>query len=323
MKRPEGFDPPGRSQPQPPGRKPAQPPRSPSAPKRTTPPRTQPAPPVAKPAPQRERRIPASREPRPDASARAELRRAARERRRFERAEVRRFTRRTRNRRIGIAAIAGVVVTLVGLVFVAVYSPILALRSITVDGTSRVDAALVQDAVDGQLGTPLALLDYDRITRELAAFPLIRSYVTEIVPPDTLLIHVTERQPVGQLSAGGVFRLVDPAGITVQESTERVQGVPVIDLAGGAVPGAEFEAVVAVLLALPPELLARVDGASARSQDDVSLVLAGVGQGVEWGSAENSARKAALLEALIAVIDPARPGTFDVSAPSNGIFHPS
>ena len=267
--------------------------------------------------------MPASREPRPDAAARADLRRAARDRRRFERAEVRRFTRRARNRRIGIAAVAGVIVTLLGLVLVAVYSPILALRTVTVDGTSRVDAALVQDAVDGQLGTPLALLDYDRITRELAAFPLIRSFVTEVVPPDALLIHVTERQPVGQLQTAGVFELVDPAGITVQESVERVPGVPVIDLAGGAVPGAEFEAVVEVLLALPPDLLARVDGASARSQDDVSLVLVGVGQGVEWGSADDSAGKAALLEALIAVIDPSRPGTFDVSAPSNGIFHPS
>jgi cell division protein FtsQ len=248
---------------------------------------------------------------------------AARERRRYERAEVRRFTRRARNRRIGVAAIAGLVVTLVGLVLVAVYSPVLALRTITVDGTARVDAALLQETVAGQLGTPLALVDYDRITRELAAFPLIRSYVTEVVPPDTLLIHVTERQPVGQLSVDGVFRLVDPAGVSVQDSAERVPGVPVIDLAGGAIPGPQFEAVVEVLLALPPELLARVDSASARTQDDVTLVLAGVGQGVEWGSADDSARKAALLEALIAAIDPSRPGTFDVSAPSNGIFHPA
>ena len=60
----------------------------------------------------------------------------------------------------------------------AVYSPILALRTITVDGTSRIDAVEVQTAVDGQLGTPLALLDYDAITKDLTVFPLIRSYVT-------------------------------------------------------------------------------------------------------------------------------------------------
>lgn len=320
MKRPEGFDPPGRSQPTPPGRKPAQPARPSRAqrPERPTPPRPPRAEPAAK--PERVPRIRPSREPRPDASARAELRRAARDRRRAERAEVRRFTRRARNRRIALAAIAGVVVTLVGLVLVAVYSPLLALRTITVDGTSRVDPALVQDAVDGQLGTPLALLDLDRIRTELEGFSLIRSYVTEIVPPGTLLIHVTERQPVGQLSIDGVFRLVDPAGVTIQDSAARVPGVPVIDLAGADADSEAFTAVVEVLLALPAELLARVDSASARTKDDVSLVLAGVGQGVRWGSAEDSARKAALLEALIAVTDPATPGTFDVSAPTNGIF---
>ncbi len=305
MKRPNGFDPPGRSQPRPPGRKPPRPAR----PEAMTKPQRVP----------RERR-PVSREPRPDAAARAELRRAARERRRAERAEVRRFTRRARNRRAGIAAAAGVVATLVALVLVAVYSPILALRTISVEGTARVDAAVVQDAVDGQLGTPLALLDYGRLTEELSAFPLIRSYVTQIVPPDTLLIRVTERQPVGQVAVPGGYRLVDPAGVTVQDAPERIGGVPVIDLAGADVSSVGFSAVVEVLLAMPPELLAKVDSASATTRDDVRLVLVGVGQGVEWGSADDSRQKAALLEALIALYDPSRPGTFDVSAPTNGIF---
>jgi cell division protein FtsQ len=316
MKRPDGFDPPGRSQPTPPGRKPAQP-RTPRAPR----PRVdKPAPTAREPRPKRS--SPARQSP-PDAAARAELRRAARERRRFERAEVRRFTRRARNRRIAFAAVGGIVATLIALVLVAVYSPILSLRTIRVDGTLRIDPALVQEAVQGQLGTPLALLDYDRFTRELSAFPLIRSYVTEILPPDTLLIHVTERQPVGQLSIAGAFRLVDPAGVTIQETAERTPGVPVIDLAGGDAGSSGFAAVVEVLLALPPELLARVDSASATTKDDVTLVLSGVGQGVEWGSADDSAQKAALLEALIAITDPSTPGVFDVSAPSNGIFHPS
>jgi cell division protein FtsQ len=263
-----------------------------------------------------------SRAPRPDAAARGDLRKAARERRRFERAEVRRFTRRSRNRRATIAIAAGVVATLLGLVVVAVYSPILALRTITVDGTNRVDAAAVQTAIGGQLGTPLALIDFGRITTELSAFPLIRSYVTETVPPDTLLVHVVERQPVGQLLEGGQYRLVDPAGVTVQDAVERVPGVPVIDLGTADRTSLAFTSVVEVLLAMPPGLLAQVDSISAQTQDDVSLVLVGVGQSVRWGSADGSARKAALLATLISVTDPASAGEFDVSAPGNGIFRP-
>jgi cell division protein FtsQ len=325
MKRPEGFDPPGA----------AQPPQRPAKGRPAAPPKAQPAakaqrtPAAAKPAPAQQRRAPRQpsrvpgREPRPDAAARGDLRRAARERRKFERAEVRRFTRRARNRRIGIAAVGGIIVTLALLVVTAVYSPILALRTVTVDGTSRIDPTEIVAAADEQLGTPLALIDYDKMTQALSAFPLIRSYVTEIVPPDTLLIHVTERQPVGSVASAAGFDVVDPAGIVVQQSPERLPGVPLIDLGGAGTTSPAFAAVVEVLLALPPELLAQVDSIRASTKDDVSFVLAGVGQAVHWGSADRSQKKAALLAGLISVTDPAAPGTFDVSAPGNGVFRPS
>lgn len=334
VKRPEGFDPPARQQPSGPKKKPAAPkPRAskqPAAPKERVPqsaaPQARPPQPSAKPSVQRAPKAPRERPAKPAtrtaATDRAERRRTARANRRSEKAEARRFTRRTRNRRVALAAVAGTVVTLVGLVFVAVYSPLLALRTITIDGTARVSQEELHAAVDGQLGTPLALIDFDRLTTELGAFPLIRSYVTETLPPDTLLIHVVERQPVGSIAVTGGYHLVDPAGITLQEAVERIPGVPLIDLGGGDTSSAAFSAVVAVLLALPPELLAQVDTASARTQDDVSLVLTGVGQRVTWGSAEHSAQKAALLARLVAVTDPAQAGEFDVSAPNNGIFHP-
>lgn len=210
-----------------------------------------------------------------------------------------------------------------GLVIVAVYSPILALRTITVDGTSRVDAGAVRSAVDDQLGTPLALIDFSRITKELSTFPLIRSYVTETVPPDTLLIHVTERQPIGQLKVASGYRLVDPAGVTIQDLKAAAPGVPVIDIGTAGASSEAFAAVAEVLLAMPPALLAQVATISAQTRDDVTLVLTGVGQGVRWGSAENSAKKATLLAALITVTDPSTAGQFDVSAPGNGIFRPS
>lgn len=334
MKRPEGFDPPA-SRPSPPAReakqaKQAKPPRaekparepkparSPAPPRESTPPRE------TAPRPERTHIPHPSREVHPDAAAKADLRRAAKERRRAERDEVRRFTRRARNRRVAIAVVAGVIVTLIGLVLTAVYSPILALREVRVEGATRVSAEEVAAAIDGQLGTPLALLDFGRIEQELGAFPLIRSYVTQTLPPDTLVIQVVERQPVGSIAAvGGGFELIDPAGIVLQESADRIPGVPLIDLAGADVSSPVFAAAVEVLLALPPALLAQVDTISAHTQDDVTLLLTGVGQRVAWGSADESARKATLLAALIGVTDPAQAVEFDVSAPTNGVFRPA
>jgi cell division protein FtsQ len=330
MKRPEGFDPAGRRQPVHPGRKPTQPGRE----SRSAATRAQ-SRPKSPPRPEHQYdvtprsttpnldRVVRTRSPGPDAAARAALKGQARDRRRFERAEVRRFTRRTRDRRALLAIVAGVVATLVALVFLAVYSPLLALRTISVDGTSRVNATDVQAAAADQLGTPLALIDFTRITRNLQAYPLIRSYVTEMVPPGTLLIHVTERTPVGSLLAAGTYNLVDPAGVTIQQSPQRISGVPLIDIGTADVSSPAFTSVVQVLLVLPPSLLSQVDTVSAQTQDDVSLVLTGVGQRVRWGSADESSKKAALLTALIAATDPSSPGEFDVSAPSNGIFRPN
>ncbi len=221
------------------------------------------------------------------------------------------------------AVVLGTVVTLVSLILAAVFSPILSLREIRVEGTSRVDSVAVHAAVSGQVGTPLALLDVGRLTAELGQFPLIRSYVTQIIPPETLVIRIEERQPVGAIAAGGQFTLVDPAGVVVQESAERPPGIPLIDIGTAATSSDVFDSVVEVLVALPEGLLAQVDTVSATTRDDVSLVLTGVGQKVTWGSADQSAQKSALLAALIAVTDPSRPGEFDVSAPSNGVFRPS
>ena len=199
------------------------------------------------------------------------------------------------------------------LLAVAVYSPLLALRTITIEGTSRLSAAEIHDAVDGQLDTPLALIDFSRITKELGRFPLIRSYVTEAVPPNTLIIHVVERQPIGQLAVGSGFTLVDPAGITVETSTERTAGVPLIETGGQSTGSTAFSAAVEVLVALPPSMLEKLDTITAASTDNVHLTLVGNGAQIIWGSAENSAYKARVLEAALANFP--KFSEYNVSAP--------
>ncbi len=84
--------------------------------------------------------------------------------------------------------------------------------------------------------------------------------------------------------------------------------------------GTGFEAIVEVLVALPPEVLAQVDSIGARTRDDVTLTLAGSDQRVVWGSAADSERKADILAALLAQFAAAGPGEYDVSAPGSAVF---
>lgn len=210
--------------------------------------------------------------------------------------------------------------TLAVVLAVAVFSPILALRTITIEGNSRVTTEEIAAAVEGQLGTPLALLDSDRITRDLARFPLIRSYVTETVPPDTLVIHIVERAPVGSIKTGSVYRVVDPAGVELSRSPDRVPGVPVIDIAGAGLDSAAFASVVEVMLALPGDLAGQVDTISARTKDDVTLSMSGTNQTVVWGSADRSDYKARVLAAMLPLYAGSGAGQYVVSAPDSAVF---
>ena len=256
----------------------------------------------------------------PDSSR--QLRNAARDRRRFEREEIRRFTRRTRHRRLSWIVAIGTVLALLGTVAIAVYSPLLALTKIEVSGASSLDPATIHDAVDGQLGTPLALLDSDRLSEELAEFTLIQSYVTEIVPPHTLIIRITERIPVGTIATASGFSVVDPAGVVIGKTELRPPGVPTIELAGGDTDSEVFDAVVEVLLALPASLLAQVDRVTAETKDDITLVFAGVGQRVVWGSVERSELKARVLATMMAGQSANAQIEYDVSAPLNVVIRP-
>ncbi len=228
---------------------------------------------------------------------------------------MRRFTRRSRRRRQVAVAVAASGLVLVGGVALVTLSPLMALETVTVVGTERLPADEIAVALDDHLGTPLALLDESGIRDDLSAFPLIRSYTTEVVPPHTLVVRVVERVPIAVIERGGRVELVDAAGVVVERAAERPAGIPVIAASSAAVDSLAFESVAAVLVALPRELRSQVDVISASTRDDVTFSMTGAGHRVVWGSAENSALKARVLAAAIAATSQSRAWEYDVSAP--------
>ena len=178
------------------------------------------------------------------------------------------------------------------------FSPILALRTISVQGNSAIPAATIQNALSGQLGTPLALLDDAKIHSQLSRIILIRSYVTEIVPPNTLVVRVVERKAIAALHTGAGYEQVDPAGIVLATSATP-GGFPIIDIGKSGVNSAGFAAAVKVLLAMPASVLAQVGSISATTLDNVTLTLSQGNHTVIWGSAAQSDLKATVLATLL------------------------
>ncbi len=215
---------------------------------------------------------------------------------------------------------AASVVGLVVVVLLAAYSPLLAVRTVAVEGVSRLDPATVTAALDDQLGRPLALVDYGAVERDLAQFPYIESYSVEARPPDTLAVRIVERRPVAQIQSDTGFTLIDPAGVAVQQSAERIPGFPVLDLTGTEIGSPGFRAAAAVLMSLPDALIAQVDRISGTTPDSVTMVFTGAGQRVVWGDADDSDLKARILERLIATQDPSLPVEYDVSSPQSPVI---
>jgi cell division protein FtsQ len=207
-----------------------------------------------------------------------------------------------------------VIVLLAAVLAVAIFSPILALRTIRVDGATSVRASAVKAALADQVGTPLALLNMGRIDHELSRFTLIRSYTTEIVPPNTLVISIVERQAIGVLADGDSYDQVDPAGVVLRQSATRA-GLPIIDIGSAKPGGAAFEAAVKVLLAMPTGLSAKIETVTASTLDNVSLTLVGSRHTVVWGSSAQSDQKAATLAAMLGIAKCRSRRVLNVTAP--------
>ncbi|MFC9918924.1 FtsQ-type POTRA domain-containing protein [Agromyces binzhouensis] len=250
---------------------------------------------------------------RDDRAARRALAAAERARRRYERQEVRRFTRRSRLRRATWITLAASIVV-IGVAAVAIaYSPLMALREVRVEGTSRIAAADVRAAFDDRVGTPLPLIAPDEVQRALSAFPLIETYSTETVPPGTLVVRVVERTPVGVLDTSSGLMAVDAAGVVVERVDALPDGLPLIEVEGG-IDDPSFRAAGRVLRSLPAELRAGIASVTAASADDVRFELDG-GASVIWGSADDTALKTTVLQDLMAAVPSDQVARYDVSAP--------
>ncbi|MEV8251612.1 FtsQ-type POTRA domain-containing protein [Microbacterium sp. NPDC076768] len=237
--------------------------------------------------------------------------RAARARRKALRAEIRRFTQRSRRRKIVWLSAIGAIVLLIGGSIAAAYSPLFAVEKISVAGATNLDPAVIEAALSDQLGTPLALVDTSEVKAALLAFPLIETYALEARPPHDLTVRIVERTPVGVIASEAGFTLVDAAGVALSTTEDAPAGQPVIDVDGG-VDTPAFRSAGLVVRSLPTEVRSVLSGVSATTADDVTLTLDN-GLVVVWGSADESALKAVTLSKMMAANPDAR--SIDVTSP--------
>jgi len=199
---------------------------------------------------------------------------------------------------------------LAGLVVVALWTPLVGVRSVSVAGVRDLTTAQVVAAANVRTGTPMLRLDTTGITARVGSLPRVASVDVTREWPNTVLITVTERDPVGVLAQADGVHLVDRSGLDYATVAAAPAGLPKIQLPHTSPSDARTQAVVRVLAALPEQLRSQLTAVSAATPGSVQLSLAD-GKTILWGDADDSARKAAVLGALMT-----RPGkVYDVSSP--------
>ena len=230
--------------------------------------------------------------------------------------EAKRFVAASRRRKIVSLSVLGSFGLLFLLILATMFTPLLAVEKLEVTGTKRINNKTVLKALEKQIGVPLPMVNTNAIAESLAPFSLVDSFSVVSLPPHTLRIAITERQPICIVTVAGVDYLYDPAGIRVG-NVGKSDNYPRIAIVGDPKGSAEFTAAIDVLLALPADLLGRIATVDAKSKDDVSMRLRGnAGQRIVWGDGSQSVLKSKVLAALIKNQKKTDFVTFDVSSPT-------
>ena len=263
----------------------------------------------------------AEREADPVRAAERRLKEAGRARRaRFKR-ERKRFSADSRRRRRNWLIAGGAVAALAAFVAVGVFTPLMAVREVRVEGASAVDSGQVQTALAGFVGTPLALVEDSAVHKALEAFPMIQRYAVERIPPSTLVVRLEERVPVLAVKQGEGFTLYDAAGVVLAQSPEAPGGVPTAEGALSNTGSVAFGTTAGVLRDMPAELRAQMAGVSASSGQDVTFRMAS-GVEVIWGDGEETRYKALVLQTTLASLAAQEipVSRIDVSSPGAPVF---
>ncbi|WP_152650579.1 cell division protein FtsQ/DivIB [Demequina aurantiaca] len=204
-------------------------------------------------------------------------------------------------------------------VWLLLLSPVFALDPTKVEASgfgTVVDPAAVNDAIATHEGTSLALLNTTHLANEIRDVPGVRAVHIEREWPAGLAVTIESREPVAAVpDPEGGYLLIDDEAVQVGRSDEAPDNLPAIEVPVGEDHVRVLKSVLGVVDQLPVEVSRRVDNIKAATEDSVTFTLR-KGPRVEWGSSEQSALKARVLEVLLNSGDADDAKVIDVSAPT-------
>jgi cell division protein FtsQ len=208
----------------------------------------------------------------------------------------RRWLQRLRRLRPFLYAALVVVLVVVG-VWLVFFSSVVTVTHVAVRGNESMSSVRVQKVAKAPLGQQLARVDLAAIQARVETLAAVKSVSVSRSWPHTVAIDVTERTPVAVVDRGAGLQAVDDEGVLFGSYSRRPDDLPLLHTAADVRSDALAEA-ARVVTSLRPDIAAKVDSVDVETIDRIRLRLVG-GRTVMWGSADDSAEKAAVLAVLL------------------------
>jgi cell division protein FtsQ len=217
-------------------------------------------------------------------------------------------------------AVGIVVVVLLAIAYGVSRSPLLAVDTLTVKGTSHLTAEQVLDAAGVHEGDAMVWLDTSAALEGMEALPYVEDASLTREWPDTVRITVRERVPVAWVDGATGPALVDRSGRVLETVAAPPPGMP--QLVGPKFvppPGGTIDAVGVARVAGALHGLTATVTRSVEVTDHGIVLRLVTGPQIRMGDAAQAGAK---IRAALAVLDARRdapPAYVDVSVPTNPV----
>ena len=171
------------------------------------------------------------------------------------------------------------VVMFIGLTLIVLASPIVAVRTVQVEGAKYADAALVRSVSDSLKGKSVLTVDTKTAQERLESDPWIKSARITTSLPSRAMIQINERIPVAWfLGVDNRARVIDEDGLVLSVVEGRptqymwIEGTG-SNLTAGATSAAAYRAAGQLAMSLPSELAPMVEHLGVTGSDQITLTL--------------------------------------------------
>ena len=219
-----------------------------------------------------------------------------------------------RRRVIRVAIPILIVLLIAAVVYVVWFSSLFSAKSVHVEGNSQASTEEILAAAQVPLGTPLARIDTDSIRTRVCGVPEVADATVSRDLSGVIQISVTERVGVYVIAMGSGYRVVDSTGVGFLTVPSAPEGLPAVSLTVDNTPESHrlMADAATVVTALPDSVRTRMTWIGADTPDTFTIDLDD-GSEILWGSADDSALKAQVIDGLLAV----NAHYYDVSSPSH------